>query len=213
MDLATIKKSIENLFSSDGLQISKFKIFCPPDVSTSIRKTDDGININFNDKLPFVKAKRMFIAITIEIEGLVLRENGGTIRLKYFPDFDFSYDLSGDDAVFGSAPSEKINLAPIKEAILKQYPDPERGKIAKLALQYANEWVNIARDNGINIEEYGRVNRKKLNSDCESFVKDSIINSKEIEAKSAILTFVLMYFILPAIVSWVVKKFLDNFFK
>ena len=39
-----------------------------------------------------------------------------------------------------------------------------------------------------------------------------MIRSGDIEARSGILAFVLIYFVLPAVISWVVKKFLDNYF-
>ena len=56
-------------------------------------------------------------------------------------------------------------------------------------------------------------NKKLLAENCQKFVHENIVNSKEIEAKSVILTFILVYLILPSVISWVVKKFLDSFFK
>lgn len=212
MDISKIKEAIESIFSSDGLQIAKFKFFCPPEISTGISKTDEGVSINFLDKLPYVKTRKLLIPITIEVEGLTLRENGGTVKLKYLPDFDFSYDFANDEKTFGAAPQKKFDLTNIKDQIATQYPDQERQKIAKLALKYANEWSILASASGIDIKDCGKNSRKKLTEDCKAFVRDNIIKSQEIEAKSAILTFIVLYFVLPAIISWVVKKFLDNFF-
>jgi uncharacterized membrane protein len=54
--------------------------------------------------------------------------------------------------------------------------------------------------------------RRQYRKDCEAFVKENILASRDVEAKSAVLTFILVYFVLPAVISWVVKKFLDNYF-
>ena len=67
MDISKIKEAIESIFSSDGLQIAKFKFFCPPEISTGISKTDEGVSINFLDKLPYVKTRKLLIPITIEV--------------------------------------------------------------------------------------------------------------------------------------------------
>lgn len=209
MDISEIKKIIDQVFSSDGFKFLNFFFTCPPSVDIKLNKDKEGINIDFTKSMPYVKTKRMLIPLTVYVEGLFLGENSGSVKLKYFPDLHFEYAGFTDER-FGS--DKSISLESFNNQINKEYPDEERRKIAKIALQYTNEWATIVSQAGLNIRECGQVHRKKLKQDCEKFVLENIKNSKEIEAKSAILSFILIYFVLPAVVSWVVKKFLDNFF-
>lgn len=213
MELAELKNIIEQIFSKSGYEVNSFTFFCPTSSSISIKKTNDSLDISFKEGMPSVQTKKLFIPITAHLEGISLGEDGGTIKLKYFPDINFSYGQDSREERFG-AYNNTIDTKLIKSQINKEFPDSARNKIANLALKYTQEWANIASDNGNDLSfcKSKRL-RNKYRQDCESFVKENIMLSKDIEAKSAILTFILIYFVLPAVVSWVVKKFLDNFFK
>jgi hypothetical protein len=210
MDISEIKKIVDQVFSNDGFKFLNFFFICPPSVDIKLNKDEEGINIDFTKHMPYVKTRRMLIPLSVYVEGLFLGPESGSIKLKYFPDLHFDYKGFSDER-FGS--NEKItSLESFNNQINKQYPDQERRKIAKIALQYANEWATIVSQAGVNVKDCGQLDRKKLKQDCEKFVLENIKNSKEIEAKSAILSFILIHFVLPAVISWVVKKFLDNFF-
>jgi hypothetical protein len=210
MDVSYIKKIVEEVFSKSGYKVDKFTLFCPSSLDVRINKIDDGISFDFTKVMPSVRTKKLFIPITAYVEGIFLGKLGGTIKLKYFPDFEFKY--SGfEQNNFGSA--HHVDLSDIKSCIAREYPDKQRRKIANLALQYANEWATIVSHNGVDFSRYDKKNKKLLAENCQKFVHENIVNSKEIEAKSAILTFILVYLILPSVISWVVKKFLDSFFK
>ena len=210
MDVSYIKKIVEEVFSKSGYKVDKFTLFCPSILDVRINKIDDGISFDFTKVMPSVRTKKLLIPITAYVEGIFLGKLGGTIKLKYFPDFEFNY--SGfEQNNFGSA--HHVDLSDIKSCIAREYPDKQRRKIANLALQYANEWATIVSHNGVDFSRYDKKNKKLLAENCQKFVHENIVNSKEIEAKSAILTFILVYLILPSVISWVVKKFLDSFFK
>lgn len=210
MDVSYIKKIVEEVFSKSGYKVDKFTLFCPSILDVRINKIDDGISFDFTKVMPSVRTKKLLIPITAYVEGIFLGKLGGTIKLKYFPDFEFKY--SGfEQNNFGSA--HHVDLSDIKSCIAREYPDKQRRKIANLALQYANEWATIVSHNGVDFSRYDKKNKKLLAENCQKFVHENIVNSKEIEAKSAILTFILVYLILPSVISWVVKKFLDSFFK
>jgi hypothetical protein len=213
MELSELKNIIEQIFSKSGYEVNSFTFFCPTSSSISMKKTESSLDISFKEGMPSVKTKKFFITISAHLEGLSLGEDGGTIKLKYFPDINFSYGRNSSEERFGAF-KNNIDIKKIKSQINQEFPDSARNKIANLALQYAQEWTNIASDNGNDLSFYKNKRlRKKHRQDCESFVKENIMLSKDVEAKSAILTFILIYFVLPAVVSWVVKKFLDNFFK
>ena len=206
MELSEVKQIVEQVFSDAGYEINNFTFFCPTSLSISLEKTANDLSIKFNTGLPSVQTKKLFIPITAQLQGISLGEDGGSIKLKYFPDIKFSYGQSEER--FGSC-SSNVDLDRIKSEINKEFPDTERNTIAKLALKYTQEWTSIASANGL-CEDLK--SRRQYRKDCEAFVKENILASRDVEAKSAVLTFILIYFVLPAVISWVVKKFLDNYF-
>jgi hypothetical protein len=182
---------------------------CPPSLSVDISKKDNGISVNFKDKLPSVQTKKLLIKISTGVEKIFFGAESGSIKLKYFPEFPFSYKDDSEEERFGNA-KECLDFVEFKQEIAKQYPDNERKKIAELALKYANEWAIISSQNCSEFKSSIRKNRRRLSKECNKFVYENIINSKEIEAKSIALSFILLYFVLPAIVNWIVKRFLDK---
>jgi len=211
MDISYVRQAIDEVFSKSGYKIDKFTLFCPDVLDVQLTKKDDSISFDFKNIMPKVQTKKLLIPLTAYVEGISLGVAGGTIKLKYFPDFNFNYSEFSEQR-FGASTSN-VNIDGLKLAISKEYPDIERRKIANLALQYANEWGKIVSQNDTSLEYCKKINREKVQKDCYNFVYENIVNSKEIKAKSAILTFILVYLVLPAVIKWVVKKFLDNFFK
>jgi hypothetical protein len=212
MDINYIKEVIEKAFSKTGFQISGFSVFLPKIISIKVEKKMGGLSIAFNEDLPNVTVKKFFIPINVQIQGIVFGENEGSIRLKYFPDINFNYQNGiSSEMNFGSV--NEFDTSDFTQEINHHFKDKERRKIAQLALKYTKEWASIVSENGVNFSQCNQNRKDQLYKDCNSFVNESIIQSKEIEAKSAILTFILIYLVLPAVISWVVKKFLDRMFK
>lgn len=207
MELTDIKNAIEQIFSKSGYTISGFSLSCPDEMAMSITKKEKGIEISFGGDLPYIKTKKFLIPLSAKIQGIYLGEDGGSIKLKHFPDFSFSYDENSSEN-FGSHKSTS-RVDKIIEVIDKEFKDEERRKIAKLALQYTNEWATIVSHAGIDIYHCDDKTKNKLKKDCESFVLEKVRNSKKIEGKSAILTFILMYVVLPIIIKWVIEKFFN----
>lgn len=211
MDISYVKKAVDAIFSKSGYKVDKFTLFCPDVLDVKLIKKDESISFDFKGLMPKVQTRKLLIPLTAYVEGISLNATGGTIKLKYFPDFNFNYSGFSENK-FGSV-EPKCDTSNLKLDIIKQYPDVQRRKIAILALQYANEWGKIVSQNNTTFEYCKKSNRANVEKDCYNFVYENIINSKEIEARSAVLTFILVYLVLPAVISWVIKKFLDNFFQ
>jgi hypothetical protein len=210
MDFTQIKEILEGVFSDSGYKIANFTFTFPKELGISVKKVDESLHLDFKGNLPSVKTKKLFIPFSIYVEGVTISENGGSIKLKHFPDFNFTYsDGITSEARFGSHYKSTFNNNLFIQDIDNEYKDNERRRIARVALKYARQWADLVNQNNI---EYTSENKKKLTTDCKNFVKENMIRSGDIEAKSGILTFVLIYFVLPAVISWVVKKFLDNYF-
>lgn len=208
MDISYIKDAIEKIFSQTGYTISNFSISFPTVLNTRIEKEDNGVHISFSDNFPVIKTKKFLIPIVASVESILLGKDSGKIKLKYFPELTLNY--KSDESTFGS--NLNFNSDIIREEICKKYPDNERRKIADLALEYANEWATIATENGVVFDQCNKYSKKEMTQDCYDFVRNNIVESKEIEAKFAVLGTIILYFLISAIVSWVVKKFLDNIF-
>jgi len=206
MDLNQIKLIVDQVFSKDGYKVGNFNFACPTNLSVDINKSDDSLNITFNGDLPTVKTKKLFIPFNVGVQGLSLSEETGTIKIKNFPDIKFSYQEKSEEN-FGSA-KNKFDSDSFSMEIDKEFKDNERRRVAHTAFKYAREWLEVASQS----TDCTVQNKKKLISQCEKFVHEKMTKSKDIEAKSAILTFVLIYFVLPAVINWVVKKMIEKYF-
>ena len=211
MNISDIKNIIDKAFSKSGYEISKFSISLPSPLSIEIEQNSDSTKVVFKNNLPVVKTRKLFIPITTQLESIFFGKDSGYFKLKHFPNLKFNYSNEEEEMRFGSS-SPSINLDKLEKEINAQYSDEKRKKIAQLSLEYANEWANISSSNGVNFSTCGAENKKRLYNDCYNFVYANIVNSKKVNPSSAALSFVLLYFILPAIVNWVVKRFLNNLF-
>lgn len=208
MNIVDIKNIIDKAFSKSGHEISNYSIFLPSPLSIEIEQRLDGINIVFKNNLPVVKTKKLFIPITTQLESIFFGKNDGLFKLKNFPSLKFSYSDKKGEMRFASR--SHVNLNKLEKEISTQYTDEKRKNIALLSLEYATEWATISSDNGVDFSTCGAENKKRLYNDCYNFVYENIVNSKKVNPTSAVLSFVLLYFILPAIVNWVLKRFFNN---
>lgn len=208
MDIYEVKKIIDDIFSEDGYKILGFSLSCPKNLSCRLTKTDKGLDLSFDGDLPTVNTRKFLIPLAAKIEGIYLGEDGGSLKIKYLPDVQFKYGDNHEEN-FGASPVDNLCLESISAQIDKKFEDVERRKIAKLALQYTHEWATIVSQNGMSIRYCDDKTKNKLKKDCENFVLENMRNSKDIEAKSAILTFILMYVVLPMVIKWVIERFFN----
>ena len=108
----------------------------------------------------------------------------------------------------------------IHSEIGSKYKKEKERKIAEKCLQLGEEWTRIVSGDlsdftrfrvpaGADPEEW----KKELRSECKAYIKD---NLKKEEVKGAaptwIFPFILQMFI-SAIISWIVRKLIDNLFE
>ena len=204
MDLNEIKRIIDAVFSKDGYKVNNFGISCPSLLGISVKKTDEDIDIDFGNDLPVATIEK-FITFAVRVKGINLGATGGTVKLKFFPDIPFKYVNSSS---YSSLPF--INYDDLNQEIEEKYGDDGRQKIAKKCLQYAQEWTSIASSNGTIASECSPVERAALRKQCKAFVKDNMQNDEETKRGSAILGFLVLSFILPVIINWIVTKVLNK---
>jgi hypothetical protein len=99
--------------------------------------------------------------------------------------------------------SSPIILEELYDEINAEYPDAERRKIANLCLHYANEWVTMCCASGVSVDEI--VSNKDSKKNCYRFVKESIVNNEN-KHGSIVISFILIYVILPIILKWIIER-------
>ena len=198
LPLKKIKEILNKIFDSTGYSFKDVNIKFPQPLQMTFGEDPSGdVSLIFNNSLPNISWKK-FITISAWIQGIVLSENSGTIKIKYFPDLKFSYTKDSEQ-LFAS---KTFTFDDIKEEINEKYPDDERKKIADKCLQYADEWVTICCSSGVTSEDFK--NNKKLKRDCHNFVKESIKEEKQ--HGSFVISFIVIYVILPVILKWIIEK-------
>jgi hypothetical protein len=193
LPLKDFKEAIDKVFTPKGLSFGNVGIKLPEPLNMTFGTNGKDVSLSFTKDLPRISWKK-FITLSAWIQGIVLSENGGTIRLKYFPDLHFSYHAGDENFGYSFA------LDDMQQEIEAQYPDAERQKIAKLCLQYVSEWVTICYSSGVDKEQF---KSKKLKKDCYNFVRESI---KKDEKYGSIIGIILIFVILPVILRWVIDK-------
>lgn len=217
MDISKIKNVIEKIFSEDGFSFLNLSFVCPKNIHIVLKKESKNLSMDFIQEMPYVRIKKIILPITVYVEGISLGEDKGSIKLKYFPDIHFQYgdnnDLNFSDNSYQEPVNSDSELIMYHDEIREKYPDDERRQIAKLALEYTYQWCVIFKNTFIPTMENGIVDIESLKKQCKNFVIENIKQSKKIKSRSSILSFVLLYFVIPYVVNWVIKRFLDRLLK
>lgn len=206
IQLQQIKDIINAIFSEDGYNVNNLNIQFPDPLNIAIEKGDiNNISLTFVNALPKVTWKK-YITFSARIIGLSLGETSGVLRLKYLPDVRFSYDTPAEQ-LFGN----QYCFYDIEQEIYSEYQDDETRTVAKKCLHYASEWATIA-GQGCDFSTTDEKTKRKLKRDCKAFVVDNIRNDKEIQAGSALLTFLFLYVVLPVILKFVLERIFKKLF-
>lgn len=202
-----VNESLKNLFSNDGLELNGIKIKAESPLIINIYHEGNRTTINFGSNNPKAEIKR-FITFRAYIEGLCFKEHGGSIKLKNFPDLNFSY---GKNSLLDLFTQNFCHSFGIDGEIEKKYRDNNKKEIAKKCLQYAEEWAKISQ-HSVDFASANSFERYELRRNCYEFIRSNIEEEAREKYGSVFLTFILLYVILPAIISWVVHKMLDKLF-
>jgi hypothetical protein len=207
MPIQQIRDIVDSIFSSSGYTVKNFNISFPHPLDMKIIRNDNNdIVLNFTQSLPKVTWKKL-IKLSAWIQGVTLGQTGGTLRLKYLPDINFSYDDESKE-LFGMT----YDTSDIEQDIYSEYDDEKRQVLAKKCLQYANEWTTIASQGGTVFSDCSPLSRRKLKNNCRDFVIDNIKSDPEIVAGSVILTFLLLYVVLPVVLKFVLERLFKKLF-
>lgn len=207
LPISQIKQIVDFIFSKNGYDIKNVNISFPQPLDIKIVKdTSENIILSFTESLPKVTWKK-FIRLSAYVQGLTLGKVGGTLKLKYLPDINFTYDDNAE-MLFGSS----FNFNDIESQINIEYPDEERNFLAKKCLHYAGEWATIASQGGTDFASCDKYTRRQLKRDCKDFVTSNLKEDEEIRHGSVILTFLLLYVVLPVILKFILERLFKKLF-
>lgn len=207
LPISQIKQIVDFIFSKNGYDIKNVNISFPQPLDIKIVKdTSENIILSFTESLPKVTWKK-FIRLSAYVQGLTLGKVGGTLKLKYLPDINFTYDDNAE-MLFGSS----FNFNDIESQINLEYPDEERNFLAKKCLHYAGEWATIASQGGTDFTSCDKYTRRQLKRDCKDFVTSNLKEDEEIRHGSVILTFLLLYVVLPVILKFILERLFKKLF-
>lgn len=198
------KELISSLFTEEGAEISGIKIAAESPLRFEIVKNaDESITINFVDNKPKASVKRIF-TISATVVSITLKDEHGFFELKNFPSIPFPYDG------FFSSSADGANISSIQQMIDSKYCG-EKKKIANLCLFYADEWAKIS-SQATCFKTASVQKRRKLKKQCVDFVKHNVKKEMEDKYGSVVLTYLLVFIIIPTICKFIVYKLLEKYF-
>lgn len=203
-----ISEVLFQIFSDEGFTVNGFKIKSESPLVANFYSENDTTTISFGNNYPKAEITRI-ITLYAYIEQLVFGKDNGIVRLKNFPDINFGYDKSAilnflDHLTYAGE-------CEIEKEIEEKYADDTRRKIAKDCLQYATEWATIVSQAGAFA---GASNNKKreLKKQCYDFVVENVRKDAKEKYGSAILTYLLVFIIIPAVARFIIVKLLEKYF-
>ena len=201
-----IYKSISSIFNGEGIKVKGFKVTSKTPTIATVRHDNDIVEITFGENQPKAEITKI-ITVYAYIEKIVFGPEGGSIKLRNFPDFSFSY---GDEEP--TATCATFDNSDICSEIEAKYRDKSYKDIAKKCLEYSEEWATMTMCSGITFDNADYFDRWRLKDQCYNFVYDNAVKDAEEKYGSIILTWIFLYVILPTIIRWIINRFLDKLF-
>ena len=205
MNVSEIISIISDLFDQ-GYGSGSVKLLIPNDrITMDMSKSHSGYEILFSQSLPAVKVKK-FIEVSLSIEGITIRNDEIWFRIKNFPDVPMSYFTSNPDNY------TEVFTYDLEKLIEEKYGSSKaHKKIATLCLQHAKEWATIT-SQAVCLSDMNQAERKECRKLCHNFVVEQVKKDIEKEYGSAILTYLLIMIIIPAVARFIIERLLNKYF-
>jgi len=202
-----ISQILLSIFSDEGYTVQGFKIKSKSPLIANVYNEGSETSIKFGSNFPKAEITRL-ITLYVYIEEIIFRENGGVVRLKNFPDISFGYEQSLISVLF----SDKFACSrELHQLIEETYTDEKKKKIAEKCLHYGTEWATIVSQSG-GFAGASSNDRKALKSQCINFVVENVRHDVEQEYGSVILTYLLVFIVIPAIARFIITRLLEKYF-
>ncbi len=204
-----INIALRNIFNGNGLEAKGFLIKADSPVNTDITHENNTTIIKFSENLPRAEITRL-ITLKAYIEEITFSEDGGSIKLRNFPDIHFGYDSNSLLDFLGK--NIPHNFGSMDNQIEEKFCDGNKREIAKKCLQYSEQWATMCMGKGVTFDNADYFDRYTLKDQCYNFVYDNVVEDAEKKYGSILLTWIFLYVILPVIIRWIINRFLDKLF-
>lgn len=203
-----VSEILFQIFSDKGYSVKGFKIKSDSPLTANIFSDGVETSIKFGNNFPKAEITKL-ITLYVYIEELVFGKEGGIARLKNFPDIRFGYDQSLLSLFFEQHFTQHKD---IEEEIEKKYgSDSQKKKIAQKCLHYGDEWATIVSRSG-GFAESSKQSRQAAKRQCLDFVVENVKKDMEKEYGSVILTYLLVFIVIPAIARFIIVRLLEKYF-
>tara|TARA_B100000497_G_scaffold125878_1_gene163325 strand:+ start:803 stop:1417 length:615 start_codon:yes stop_codon:yes gene_type:complete len=197
------KELLSNMFSEDGGQINGVNIRVESPISFVVSQSEDNsIFIDFPKQKPTASIKRL-ITISLSVKSVLLKEKHAVLEFKNFPKIPMSYE-----GFFGAIPL--VDISSIQKEISHKYSG-KKEKIANLCLFYADEWAKIS-SQATCFSSTSCAEKRVLRKQCIDFVTENVKKDMEQRYGSVILTYLLVFIIIPTVCKFIVYKLLEKYF-
>jgi len=202
MDITSIRDKISQLFTADGLSINEYTVKCASPTTIRLLGETGALWIKFDKATQPLLSVKKIITFSVYLEELYVGEDGGKIKLKNFPDINFTFDEA--DGAFGCT---LLNLDDeLSSEIEKEFGDAESRRLAQKCLQYGQAWATMCRDGGTCFGELSPREARSMKKQCAAFIREQIKD----ELSGSVLVFILMQFVLPYIIRWIAERIIDR---
>lgn len=202
-----ISQILLSIFSDEGYTVQGFKIKSKSPLIANVYNEGSETSIKFGPNLPKAEITRL-ITLYVYIEEILFKQDGGVVRLKNFPDISFGYEQSLLSVLFSNNFACDEDLHSLIE---ETYTDEKKKKIAEKCLHYGTEWATIVSQSG-GFAGANSSDKKELKSQCINFVVENVRHDVEQEYGSVILTYLLVFIVIPAIARFIITRLLEKYF-
>ena len=205
-------KEVNEIFNkifSEGYNVKGITIESKSPVVANIFHHEGATRIEFGANNPKAVIKK-FITFYAYIEEIYLGPEKGSLKLRNFPDINFTYETGVSILSFLEA--QFSENSDIKDLIETKYSCSRDKKIAGSCLQYAEQWATIVSHSG-GFADARECDKKRLKSECYKFVVDNVRrDAKEQRFGFGIGMYILIFILIPTICKFIVYKLLEKYF-
>lgn len=208
MDVREITGLISKAFSEDGLKIKEYTVTCESPLSAHLYGGDGTVKLSFVGSRPVLSITK-FITFSVELEELYVGEDGGVIKLKNFPDINFTLDDDSEELRCGECSAiydQLTGQTDMYDEINTKYSDKESRRLAGKVLLYARAWATMTLESGQCFSSASASDVRRMKKDCRAFCKEQMKS----ELAGSVVVILLVQLVLPYIIKWIVERVIDR---
>ena len=207
MEIREVRDLISKAFTESGLKIKDYTVTCESPLTAQLYGGDGTVKLVFSGNRPVLSITK-FITFSVELEELYVGEDGGTIKLKNFPDINFTLDEGVDDMSCDMCCDHELltGQTDLGDEIDSHFGDEESRRLAGKVLLYARSWATMTSESGECFTEASALDVRTMKRSCRAFCKEQMKS----EVHGSVIVILLINMLLPYIIKWIVERVIDR---